>query len=332
MLAIIFFLLGFYYRLDKLIRLNILLPLIIIRPYLFSFDITLILISTIVFLLLHKILPNKKIIFNDKANFREILFVLFWTITIYYISGFSHNKVIEGNLLITHILQLKWYVFWVILKKQSKFGILVRSFTLVSMLIFDGRTEVFLLLFFLLFPLINKKNKKIYKYYGYGFVLAVIISISSLYTAGRNISFVKDVPIISVFETFDKELITQLTEIYVLDRILEAEISTLEILDKKPSYLATFGKLPELLIPRYFWPEKGNFLPGVYYNSLLTGAQETIYSKNQELGFIGVWWHNFGYYSFIYICLILFLVLLVRNFIPIFLVIFLPKLYGHNTC
>ena len=328
MLAILLFLLGFYYRSSNLLKLNFILPLLIIRPYLFSFDIRIILISLIVFLLIQKIIPNKSFLFYEKANFREVLFVLLWTITIYYILGFSHNKVTENSLLIPHILQLKWYVFWIILKKQSKFGFLVRFFLLVSMLIFDGRTEVFLLLFFLLLPLINKKNKKIYKYYGYGFVLAVIISISSLYTAARNISFVKEVPVFSVFEDFDKEFIVEISETYVLERLTEAEISTLELLDREPRYLSTFGKLPELFIPRYFWPEKGNFLPGVYYNSLLNGKEETIFSKNLELGFIGIWWHNFGYYSFIYVCLILLLTLLVRNFNTVFLLLFLPKLFG----
>ena len=120
----------------------------------------------------------------------------------------------------------------------------------------------------------------------------------------------------------DKEFIAELTENYVLNRLTEAEISTLELLDREPQYLSTFGKLPELFIPRYFWPEKGNFLPGVYYNSLLNGKEETIFSKNLELGFIGIWWHNFGYYSFIYVCLILLLTLLVRNFNTVFLLLF----------
>jgi hypothetical protein len=308
MLAILLFLLGFYYRASNLLKLNFILPLLIIRPYLFSFDIRIILISLIVFLLIQKIIPNKSFLFYEKANFREVLFVLLWTITIYYILGFSHNKVTENSLLIPHILQLKWYVFWIILKKQSKFGFLVRFFLLVSMLIFDGRTEVFLLLFFLLLPLINKKNKKIYKYYGYGFV--------------------KEVPISTVFEDMDKEYIAELSENYVLNRLTEAEISTLELLDREPRYLSTFGKLPELFIPRYFWPEKGNFLPGVYYNSILNGVNETIFSKNLELGFIGIWWHNFGYYSFIYVCLILLITLLVRNLNTIFLLLFLPRLFA----
>lgn len=328
MLAILLFLLGFFYRSSNLLKLNLILPLLVIRPYLFSFDIYIVFFSFIVFLLLRKIIPSKLILFHEKANFREILFVLIWTITIYYLLGFSHNKVTEGSLLIPHILQLKWYVFWIILKKQSKFGFLVRFFLLLSMFIFDGRTEVFLLMFFLLFPFVNKKNKKIYKYYAYGFIFSIIISVSSIYTAARNISFVKQIPISSIFESLDKEFIIETSELYVLDRIFEAEKSTLYLLNKDPRYLSTFGKLPELLIPRFFWPEKGNFLPGVYYNRILTGKSETILSKNLELGFIGIWWHNFGYYSFFYFCLILFIVLLVRNLNAVFLLLFLPKLFG----
>lgn len=328
MLAILLFLLGFFYRSSNLLRLNLVLPLLIIRPYLFSFDLFIVLFSLIVFLLLRKIIPGKFIFFNEKANFIEILFVLIWTITIYYLLDFSHNKVTEGSLLIPHILQLKWYVFWIVLKKQSKFGILVRLFLLLSMFIFDGRTELFLLIFFLLFPIINKKNKKVYKYYVIGFLFSIIISVSSIYTAARNISFVKQIPISSVFESIDKEFITEISEQYVLDRIFEAEKSTLILLGKEPRYLSTFGKLPELLIPRFFWPEKGNFLPGTYYNRILTGKSETILSKNLELGFIGIWWHNFGYYSFFYFFIILFITLLVRNLNAVFLLLLLPKLFG----
>lgn len=328
MFAILLFLLGFYYRSSYLLNLNFILPLLIIRPYLLSFDIRIILISLIVFLLLRKIIPNKYLLFYEKANFREILFVLFWTITTYYILGFSHNKVMTDSFIYTHFLQLKWYVFWIILKQQSKFGVLVRSFLLVSMLIFDGRTEVFLLLFLLLFPLITKKNKKIYKYYGYGFVLATIISIFSLFTAARNIAYVKEVSVLSVFKDLDKENIIEFSEIFVLNRLTEAEMSTLELLDQEPQYLSTFGKLPELLIPRYFWPEKGYFLPGVYYNYILRNVNETLISKNLELGFIGIWWHNFGYYSFIYFCLIILIIQSVKNFNTLFLLLLLPKLFG----
>ena len=328
MLAILLFLLGFYYRASNLLKLNFVLPLLIIRPYLFSFDIRIILVSLLVFLLIRKIVPNEFLFFKDKSNFKEVLFVLIWTITMYYVIGFSHHKVSVSSLWTPHILQLKWYVFWILLKQQSKFGILVRFFVLVSMVIFDGRTELFLLSFILVFSVISKNNERIYKYYGYGFVLAVVIAITSLFTAARNISYVKDVSIASVFDDMDQVYITELLGNYVLGRLTEAEMSTLELLDREPQYLSTFGKLPELFIPRYFWPEKGNFLPGVYYNTLLNGVEESVFSKNLELGFIGIWWHNFGYYSFLYVILLLLVTLLIRNLNPVFLLVFVPRLFA----
>jgi hypothetical protein len=328
MLAIILFILGFYYRAERLLSLNFLLPLIIVRPYLFSFDIRVVLLSLIVFLLIQKILPNQKLVFNQKANYYELLFCVIWTFITYYVVNFVHYAVSEGDFFISHLLQLKWYVFWIILKKQSKFGFFVRVYVLISLFLFDGRTELFLVLFLLIFPILGKQNKYIYKYYPYTILLVSLISLSSLYTAARNISFQKNIEISEFYQTLDSDKILLFVNVYLFDRFLEAESSTKILMQQDPKYFATFSKLPEILIPRYFWPNKGSFLPGIYYNFILTGNKQSIISKNLEVGFIGIWWHNFGYFFVFYAILIFLFVVIVRNFNSFFLLLFLPKLFG----
>lgn len=327
MLAILLILLGFKYKIIDLLRVNVLIPLLILRPYIFSFDPRIIIFCLCILILLNKSLPSKILINQEeKSSLLELNIVLIWTLILYYFIGFRHHFV-NLNPVVPHLLLLKWYVFWILLKRQNRYGLIIRFFVIISMLLFDGRTEVFMLLTFLLFKNINQE-RFVYKVYPYFICLTFIIAIFSIYTASRNIAFQREVELSQVLNILDNELVQELLNNYVLERLTEAEISTKLIWEQDPSYLATYRNLPNLLIPRFIWKDKGYFLPGVYYNSLINNTKESIESKNLEVGFLGIWWHNFGFLSLIFFTFILFLVLLLKDYNAIFLIFTLPKLFG----
>lgn len=328
MLGVLFIIFGFFTNEKKLIYLNYVVPFLVVWPYLFSFDIRIIFISFLVFLILKKIIPEKKILFESSSNIFEITIVLLWTISIFYVIEFRHYQP-NLNPFVSHLLIIKWYIFWITLKTHKTYGKIVTIFLLISLFLYSSRTDLILLLYLLYFK--NRKfyNNYISKYYKFFPLAIVFIVLVSVYTATRNYSQNWNVDLIESINQIDTEIAIDYVQVYLIERLLDSSQNTSFLLDRPPNYLATFENLPQIFIPRFLWPNKGYFLPGIYYNSLLTNEFVSNNSKNLEVGFIAIWWHNFGYFFIMYFLLVVFfLVFFIKDKNPVFVLFIGPKLFS----
>lgn len=323
-------------KIEILGQLNVILALVVTKSYWLSLDFEIFLITCLLFLALVKIVPRKKFQFRlKKVNFLELTVLVFWTWLIYYFYGYKHSEDKILGIVFNFMYLLKWYMYWILfrlmLSPEGRKGVLPIGgllFAVISALLYDGRTDIFILLI-LIFTSMIKSGKNVRHYTVHFIVLSVFFTLFSLYTATRNMARYNEgltVKLLVKNSSFNE--LQDIVTTYTLERIAETSEGAQELLSLPPIYFATYRHLPEVLIPRFLYPEKGFFLPGLYYEELLGGYRTEVGDKNREVGFIGIWWHNFGYAGFIFVFLLFCLILTVKNFEPMFLLFWVPKLFG----
>jgi hypothetical protein len=327
----------FNQKIEILGQLNVILALVVTKSYWLSVDFRIFLITCLLFLAIVKIVPTVKIQSSlKKANLLELIILVFWTWLIYYFYGYKHSEDKILGVVFNLMYLLKWYMYWIvyrlILSPERRKGILsicVLVFSVVSPLLYDGRTDIFLLIFLIAISLIKYGVKRVRHYTVHFLVFSVFFAVFSLYTATRNLArYNENLTVKSLVENSTWNELQDLVTTYTLERIAETSKGATELLSMPPIYFATYSHLPQVLIPRFLYPDKGFFLPGLYYEELLGGYRTKVGDKNREVGFIGIWWHNFGFASVVYVFLLFGLILLVKNLEPMFLLFWVPKLFG----
>ena len=337
MLLLFFLIVGFNKRIAILSQLNVIIALLITRSYWFSWDLRIFTISLTLFLVIIQILPKRKLHTNVRGvSSGELIILGIWTWLVYYFYGYSHSEDMILGIYFNIIYLLKWYTYWIVYRAmlsrdllKSIFSAMILLFSVITPLMFDGRTDIFLLLLLICMSFIKNEKKRVRMYLPQLAVFGIIFMSFSIYTATRNMArYNENLTVQKVLETSSKQELVDIVSTYTWDRMLETSEGAEKILSKPPKYLATFSNLPQVLIPRFLNPDKGFFLPGLYYEELLGGYRAKIGDKNREVGFIGIWWHNFGYFSLVYFVLLIPVILLIGKLESMFLIFWIPKLFG----
>ncbi len=328
MLAVLLFILSFFSKIRSVFAINFIVPLLIVRPYLFSFDLRMFSISAIIFIALFQILSKKVIKFSGKASYIELALCYGYIIFFYFIIGFRHyNGEWSLNIFTSHLILMKFYIFWILLKKQNILGQICRLLLIFCLLSYDGRTELVIFLFLLYSTNVKNFDIPVRRYFLSIFGIIFLSSIS-IFTGIRNIANSWNISLENVYSQVDLKKANDIMNEFLINRLNESELGTFRLLELDPNYLATYSNLPDLLVPRFINPDKGYFMPGLYYTKLLGDQKVNLSSKNTEVGFIGIWWHNFGFFSVYYFLLVLIVCFLIKDFNQVFLIYYIPRLFA----